>query len=274
MSEFNQSQTYVNQAGVTLQAYITRVFTLMGGALAVTALVSFAGFNLVSAALASESMATVAVVIFFAAMIAQFALCFALSRRIATLQTRTATILLYGYAVVTGITFSVLPMVYDGSTLFSAFAFSAVLFFSCAVIGHTTNVDLTKFSGLLIGGLIAMVIATIASMFIPALRESLFISYIGVILFLFLTAWICRRSNPIITVHRAASDRWAETLRYTAHSSYILTSSICSCRYCVFSEAVPAVNIKVQNKTDCRANHQLSWWFMISEALVRNGFPA
>ncbi len=189
MSEFNQSQTYVNQAGVTLQAYITRVFTLMGGALAVTALVSFAGFNLVSAALASESMATVAVVIFFAAMIAQFALCFALSRRIATLQTRTATILLYGYAVVTGITFSVLPMVYDGSTLFSAFAFSAVLFFSCAVIGHTTNVDLTKFSGLLIGGLIAMVIATIASMFIPALRESLFISYIGVILFLFLTAW-------------------------------------------------------------------------------------
>ena len=34
-----------------------------------------------------------------------------------------------------------------------------------------------------------MVIATIASMFIPALRESLFISYIGVILFLFLTAW-------------------------------------------------------------------------------------
>ena len=70
-----------------------------------------------------------------------------------------------------------------------AFAFAAVLFFCCAIIGHTTNVDLSKFGGLMIGGLIALVITSIVSMFIPALRDGLLISYVGVILFLFLTAW-------------------------------------------------------------------------------------
>jgi FtsH-binding integral membrane protein len=63
------------------------------------------------------------------------------------------------------------------------------MFFCCAIIGHTTNVDLTKFSGLLIGGLIALVVATILSLFIPVLRDSLIISYIGVLLFLVITAW-------------------------------------------------------------------------------------
>ena len=122
-------------------------------------------------------------------MSAQFVICIFLSLRITKMETRTATILLYAYAALTGVTFSVLPMAFDIATVFTAFAFAAVMFFCCAVIGHTTSVDLTKFSGLLIGGLIALVVATVASIFIPALRESLVISYIGVLLFLVITAW-------------------------------------------------------------------------------------
>ena len=191
MSEFNQSQTYVNEAGTTLNAYITKVFTMMGIAVLITAAVAFAGYmSLINGGLLYNAYMSGAISIgYIVCMIAQFGVCIFLSMRITKMETRTATILLYAYAALTGVTFSVLPMAFDIATVFTAFAFAAVMFFCCAVIGHTTSVDLTKFSGLLVGGLIALVVATVASIFIPALRESLVISYIGVLLFLVITAW-------------------------------------------------------------------------------------
>lgn len=191
MSEFNQSQTYVNEAGTTLNAYITKVFTMMGIAVLITAVVAFAGYmSLVSGGFMMQAYMSGAMSIgYIVCLIAQFGICIFLSMRITKMETKTAQILLYAYAAVTGITFAVLPLAFDVATVFSAFAFAAVMFFCCAIIGHTTSVDLTKFSGLLIGALIALVVATLLSFFIPVLRDSLIISYIGVILFLVITAW-------------------------------------------------------------------------------------
>ncbi|MBR2760068.1 MAG: Bax inhibitor-1/YccA family protein [Solobacterium sp.] len=190
MSEFRTQTTYADEAS-GLRSYITGVFTRMGIAVLITAVVAFLGFysiatqgfmfNLLSSGIGS--------IIFIVPAIAQFGICIFLSARLMSMQTKTATILLYVYAALTGFTFSIYGLLYDTGTFFSAFAFASVMFFCCAIIGHTTNVDLTKFSGILIGGLIALVIASIASIFIPFLRESLLISYIGIILFLFLTAW-------------------------------------------------------------------------------------
>ena len=191
MSEFNQTQTYVNETGTTLNAYITKVFSMMGIAVLITAGVAFAGYlSLVNRGfLFNMYMSGAISIAYIVCAVVQFGVCIFLSMRITQMETKTAQILLYVYAALTCVTFSVLPMAFDIATVFSAFAFAAVMFFCCAIIGHTTNVDLTKFSGLLIGGLIALVIATVLSLFIPALRESLAISYIGVILFLVITAW-------------------------------------------------------------------------------------
>ena len=191
MSEFKQSQTYVNETGTTLNAYITKVFAMMGSAVLVTALISFAGYlSLINGGILMNAYLSGAISIgYIVLLIAQLGVCVALSAKITTMETKTAMILFYVYAAITGITFSVLPLAFDVATVFTAFAFSAVMFFCCAIIGHTTNVDLTKFSGLLVGALIALVIATVLSLFIPVLRDSLIISYLGVILFLVLTAW-------------------------------------------------------------------------------------
>ena len=43
------------------------------------------------------------------------------------------------------ITFSVLPLSFGEATVFGAFAFAAVLFGCCLVIGHTTTVDLSTY---------------------------------------------------------------------------------------------------------------------------------
>ncbi len=190
MSEFNTTE-YVNEAS-GLRSYITGVFVKMGLALTITALISFGGYFCIAHYTENafyNAIANVLVYGMLVAIIAQLVVCVVLSRKITTLKTSTATALFYGYAALTGITFSALPLNFGFDTFFMAFAFAAVLFFCCAIIGHTTNVDLSKFGGLMIGGLIALVITSIVSMFIPALRDGLLISYVGVILFLFLTAW-------------------------------------------------------------------------------------
>ena len=98
---------------------------------------------------------------------------------------------------VTGFTFSILPLEFGLATVFTAFAFAAVMFFACAVIGHYTNVDLSRISGIMIGGLFALVLASVLALFIPSLRNGLVISYIGVILFGALTAWDMQRVKAI-----------------------------------------------------------------------------
>ena len=109
------------------------------------------------------------------------------------MSTNTATGLFYGYAVVTGLTFSTLFYAYDASTIAISFLFTAVVFFSCAIIGRFTNVDLSRFSGIMMGGLVALILVSILGMFIPAIGNSLLLSYVGILLFCGITAWDMQR---------------------------------------------------------------------------------
>ena len=188
MSEFNQSSVYSAEQG-DLRSYILSVYTKMGIALAITALVAWFGYNSLATGGIMASVLTGSPWIALLFVAAQFIICIALSAGLTRLSSTACAVLLYVYAAITGVTFSVLPYAYDVGTFFGPFGFAALMFGCCVVIGHTTNTDLSRFTSLLFGGLIAMVIATIASLFIPALRSSLILSYIGVVLFLGLTAY-------------------------------------------------------------------------------------
>ena len=187
MSEFNNYNVY-ESTGESLRAYINKVFLKMASALALTTVVAYFGYRSLLSGGIIYSLVTSGFG-FYGVIIAQLAVVFGLSFGLSRLSPTTAVVLFYVYAAITGVTFSVLPLAFELTTIFSAFLFAAVLFGSCAVIGYTTNVDLSRFSGLMMGGLVALVITTLLSMFIPVLRESLFISYLGLGLFLALTAW-------------------------------------------------------------------------------------
>lgn len=191
MSEFNEMNrsAYVN-GELSLKDYMTRVYLKMGGGLLVTAVVAALGYF--TGFWYNFLMAT-GTIGYLLLVVAQFGIVIALSSKITTMNPQTASILFYAYAALTGMTFSTLFMAYGIDTVFASFAFTAVLFFSMAVIGRYTKVDITKFSGILMGGLIALFVASIVSMFIPAIRNSLVISYLGIILFLGITAWDSQR---------------------------------------------------------------------------------
>ena len=188
MSEFNtQARGYAQD---DVNAYLVKVFWKMGLGMLVTAAVAAlcyftnAWYYFYSV---TGGLGTILIIAL------QFGVVIGLSSKLTTMKTSTANLLFLVYAAITGFSFSTLLYVYTSASVFGAFAFSAVLFISCAIIGSTTNRDLSQFSTLLMGGLIALLVASIASFFIPALANSLLISYLGVIIFLGITAWDMQR---------------------------------------------------------------------------------
>ena len=197
MSEFDRQNyygTYNEEAG--LKAYITKVFTHMGIGLTITAAVAYlifhslvTGGTLARIFFFSES----AIFIQIGLLITQIVLVLSLNAAVRHLSKGACTALFFTYAAITGITFGVIPLAYEVGTVFQAFIFAAILFVSCAVIGHVTNVDLTKYSGILFGGLVALLIASILSIFIPVLRNNLLIAYLGLFIFMIYTAFDIQR---------------------------------------------------------------------------------
>ena len=193
MSEFNRDQTvYVNeQAG--LKDYIVGVFTKMGIALLITAASAYGLYasNLIgSMAMSNPGILSV---LYILAIAVEFGIAIYFSSRLLSMSTGTAKALFYVYAIVTGLAFSTLFYAYDASTIAISFLFTAVVFFSCAIIGRFTNVDLSRFSGIMMGGLVALILVSILGMFIPAIGNSLLLSYVGILLFCGITAWDMQR---------------------------------------------------------------------------------
>ena len=191
MSYNTEARTY-EQSG--LNSYLVRVFTKMGLGLLVTALVAavsyFSGFYY-------TFMNSLGNVGYLMLVVVEFGVVIGLSTRLMTMKTTTANLLFYIYAAITGFTFTSILYSFNVGVVGIAFAFTAVLFFSCAIIGHTTNRDLSQFSTIFMGGLIALILASVFAMFIPALANSLVLTYIGIILFMGLTAWDMQRVKQI-----------------------------------------------------------------------------
>ena len=170
MSEFDRQNyygTYNEEAG--LKAYITRVFTYMGVGLTITAAVAYlifhslvTGGTLARIFFFSES----AIFIQIGLLITQIVLVLSLNAAVRHLSKGACTALFFTYAAITGITFGVIPLAYEVGTVFQAFIF---------------------------GGLVALLIASIASIFIPVLRNNLLIAYMGLFIFMIYTAFDIQR---------------------------------------------------------------------------------
>jgi len=93
------------------------------------------------------------------------------------------------YSVLTGISLSFILLVYTSASIISCFAAAAGIFGIMAFLGYTTETDLTKFSSILMVGLIGLVIATVVNMFIGSAQFDYILSFFGVAIFTALTAY-------------------------------------------------------------------------------------
>lgn len=124
----------------------------------------------------------------FGLLILEIVLVVWLSARSHKMKFSTASIVYVIYSVVTGLTFSSLFVIYELGSIMFIFALTALLFGIFALLGYTTNTDLSKFSTIFLMGLIGIILATIINIFLNNSMLEIIISWVSIILFLGITA--------------------------------------------------------------------------------------
>ncbi len=112
------------------------------------------------------------------------------STRITKMSVGAAYACFFAYAALTGVTFSVYGILYDASTIYLAFGFTALLFINMAIIGFFAKKDLSRFGSLFMAGLITLIVFSLLNVFLLHLEVlDTILCYVGIILFLGITAW-------------------------------------------------------------------------------------
>lgn len=122
-------------------------------------------------------------------ILAELALVFVLARSVADMSASTATFLFVLYSGLNGVTLSCIFLVYASETITAAFFTCAATFLACSIYGWLTKRDLTSWAGFLTMGLMGLIIASVANLFIRSSAASVVIDYVGVLVFVGLTIY-------------------------------------------------------------------------------------
>jgi len=173
------------EAQIQVNTFIRSVYNWMAIGLALTGFVAYYVAN-------NEAMQRLIFgnpIVFYGLIIAELALVFTLSARVNKMQASTATGIFILYAALNGATLSFIFLVYTKSSITSTFFVCAATFVACSIYGMITKRDLTSMGGFLTMGLFGIIIASVVNMFVRSAGMSMIISYIGVLVFVGLTAY-------------------------------------------------------------------------------------
>jgi FtsH-binding integral membrane protein len=131
--------------------------------------------------------------LYLALVIAQLGIVFFLSARVQRLSASTASWLFIGYSMLTGVTLSIMMLVYTGETLTSTFVIAAGMFGAMAAYGTVARRSLAGWGQFLFMGLIGVVLASVVGLFWHNDGLQFVISFIGVIVFTGLAAYDAQR---------------------------------------------------------------------------------
>jgi FtsH-binding integral membrane protein len=166
----------------TFAAVLRRVYVWMTLGLLVTAgTAAFVSISPLFQVLAGQPL------IFFVLMIAELGLVVGLSWGINRLVPATAVLLFLLYAILNGLTFSVLFVVYTLGSVASTFLATAALFGVMSIVGYTTKMDLSSMGSFLFLGLIGLLIAMLVNMFWTNTVLGWIVTFAGILIFLGLT---------------------------------------------------------------------------------------
>jgi FtsH-binding integral membrane protein len=135
----------------------------------------------------------VVLVLFLAELVLVFTVAGAINRIGAT----AATVLFLIYSALNGLTLSVIMLVYTHAVIASAFVITAGMFAAMSLYGFVTRRDLTNLGAMLFMALIGLIIASVVSIFWHPSWLTVAINYIGVLIFVGLTAYDTQRLKYI-----------------------------------------------------------------------------
>lgn len=122
-------------------------------------------------------------------IIAEFGIVFTLSAALHKLSFMVAGLLFVVYSVLNGVTLSAIFLIYTASSIATTFFITAGTFGAMSIYGYVTRKDLSSMGKILIMALIGIIIATVVNIFVQSTGLQMIISYIGVLVFVGLTAY-------------------------------------------------------------------------------------
>jgi FtsH-binding integral membrane protein len=139
-------------------------------------------------------------------MVAELGLVFAIAGMVNRMSAGTATALFVIYSGLNGVTLSSIFIVYAQASIVSTFFVCAATFIACSLYGWTTKKDLTSLGGFMIMGVIGIIIASLVNLYFKSSSVSMIISYIGVFVFVGLTAYDTQKIKNMAMTQPANLD--------------------------------------------------------------------
>ena len=144
--------------------------------------------------------------LFWGLVIAEFALVIGITAAINRLSLTTATLMFILYSVINGAVLSSIFVIYTMSSIASVFFITAGTFSVMALIGYTTKTDLTSMGKILFMALIGIIIATVVNIFLKSSGLEMIVSYLGVLIFVGLTAYDSQKIKRMLQMAPDASE--------------------------------------------------------------------
>lgn len=193
------SKMSAEQVAVETQRFMQKVYAWMFGALLISGITAF----IVSS---SATILSIIAPFFSILLIWELILVVTLSFLVKKVNSLTAAILFILYSFMTGLTLSVVFIVYQIASIVSIFWVTALIFGAMSLYGYKTHKDLTSIGTLAIFGLIGIIIASIINLFIGNTMADMIIAAIWVLIFIVLTAYDTQKIKEMNLVGNEWTD--------------------------------------------------------------------
>ena len=178
------------------------LYMQMSAALTITGLVAY----FLSQSTAYINMLINSPSLLWVVLFAQLGVVVWLSARLHSMSMISATVLFILYSVLTGVSFGTLFLVYAVSDIVATFFVTAGTFFVTSLVGYVTKMNLSKMGSILYMLLIGLIIATVVNLFLGSSGLYMACTYLGVIIFVGLTAWDTQRIKNMFMEHGTADE--------------------------------------------------------------------
>jgi FtsH-binding integral membrane protein len=195
MSDYQTDNLYMHQQAadqqrLLLSRYMTKVYTWMAAGLVLSALAAWICLSSVTVFGFFIDLQTGSPTMFFwVCLLAELGLVFGLSAGIKRLQVSTAAALFVIYSGLNGLVLAPLLLAYTASSVTKVFLISASVFIAASAYGSLTKRNLSAMGQFMFMGLIGIIIASLVNLFLASSTLDFVISYVGVIVFVGLTAY-------------------------------------------------------------------------------------
>lgn len=189
---------------VAFPALMRKVYLWMTFALAISGMVAYGvatSPNLLRVIYTNKLM-------FWGIMIAELVLVWKISNSVwkPNRSLASTTLMFTIFAALNGATLSYIFVAFAPAAIIKTFFVTAGTFGVTACFGYFTKKDLTSLGSLFFMGLIGLIIASVVNMFIMSSTMDLIISYVGVALFIGLTAWDSQRIKNQLAMAQDMSE--------------------------------------------------------------------